>query len=175
MLNSWAKGDNVISSKASLPAGTYRMLLNMRYECPNEESNDGRTIKAGGNENSSLTGVTIDGITDFRYPTESAQWNTMCWDFTLENETDVEFSIGYSTSDSKGAANNTLLYADNLRLLAKKGTGIKSIDQTDAYLVCTKYYSLDGVSILRPAPGTVVIAHRILSDGSVSVSKELIR
>ncbi len=175
VLNSWAKGDNVISSKASLPAGTYRMLLNMRYECPNEESNDGRTIKAGGNENSSLTGVTIDGIKDFRYPTESAQWNTMCWDFTLENETDVEFSIGYSTSDSKGAANNTLLYADNLRLLAKKGTGIKSIDATDAYTVSTKYYSLDGVSILRPAPGTVVIAHRILSDGSVSVSKELIR
>ena len=119
VLNSWTSGTNRIVQSVSLPAGDYRLLIDMRYECTNQQSNDGRKVIASGNTNTSYTGVKYGAITDYRYPTTNNEWQLMSYDFTLHETTDVEFSLGFSTSSSVGAANNTLLYIDNVRLLKK--------------------------------------------------------
>ena len=119
VLNSWTSGTNRIVQSVSLPAGDYRLLIDMRYECTNQQSNDGRRVVASGNTNTSYTGVKYGAITDYRYPTINNEWELMAYDFTLHETTDVEFSLGFSTSSSVGAANNTLLYIDNVRLLKK--------------------------------------------------------
>ena len=127
VLNSWAAGQNAITQTVSLPAGEYRMLLNMKYECTNQQKNDGKSVIATGNTNTSLTGVKIGAKTDYRYPAEPNSWKTMCYDFTLNEAGDVILSLGYQTSTSVGAANNTLLYIDNVRLLQKINTAINLV------------------------------------------------
>lgn len=120
VLNSWDKGSNCIKQTINLPAGTYRLLLDMKYECPNETSNNGTSINtSGGNVNSSLTGISYGNTKDYRYPTTANSWEQMYYDITLEKATDVTISLGYSSSASVGAANNTLLYIDNVRLYKK--------------------------------------------------------
>ena len=52
------------------------------------------------------------------------EWELMNYDFSLTERSDVEISLGFATSSSVGAANNTLLYIDNVRLL-KKNTNIE--------------------------------------------------
>ncbi|MBQ6760992.1 MAG: hypothetical protein IJP47_06200 [Prevotella sp.] len=58
----------------------------------------------------------------------------MCYDFELTGETVVTLSLCVRTSASAGAANNTLLYVDNIRLLASddNATGIQEVSQTSA-------------------------------------------
>lgn len=124
-LNSWAAGQNAITQTVTLPEGEYRLLLNMKYECTNQQKNDGRRITATGNTNTSLTGVKIGTKTDYRYPSEPNSWEVLCYDFTLTEPQDVIFSMGYQSSASVGAANNTLLYIDNVRLLQKINTAIR--------------------------------------------------
>ena len=120
VLNSWDKGSNCIKQTINLPAGTYRLLLDMKYECPNETSNNGTSINtSGGNVNTSLTGISYGNTKDYRYPTTANSWEQMYYDITLEKATDVTISLGYSSSASVGAANNTLLYIDNVRLYKK--------------------------------------------------------
>lgn len=118
VLNSWTAGSNSITQTVTLPAGRYRLLMDMKYECTNQQSNDGTKVVASGNTNTSLTGVRIGNDTDYRYPSQNATWEVIPFDFTLEERTDVTFSLGFKTSGGVGAANNTLLYIDNLRLLA---------------------------------------------------------
>ena len=124
-LNSWAAGQNAITQTVTLPEGEYRLLLNMKYECTNQQKNDGRRVTATGNTNTSLTGVKIGTKTDYRYPSEPNSWEVLCYDFTLTEPQDVIFSMGYQSSASVGAANNTLLYIDNVRLLQKINTAIR--------------------------------------------------
>ena len=124
-LNSWAAGQNAITQTVTLPEGEYRLLLNMKYECTNQQKNDGRRITATGNTNTSLTGVKIGTKTDYRYPSEPNSWEVLCYDFTLTEPQDVILSMGYQSSASVGAANNTLLYIDNVRLLQKINTAIR--------------------------------------------------
>ena len=52
----------------------------------------------------------------------------------MTGETVVTLSLGVRTSASAGAANNTLLYVDNVRLLASddNATGIQEVSQTSA-------------------------------------------
>ncbi len=120
VLNSWDKGNNCIKQTINLPAGTYRLMLDMKYECPNETSNNGSSINtSGGNLNTSLTGISYENTKDYRYPTTANSWEQMYYDITLEKATDVTISLGYSSSASVGAANNTLLYIDNVRLYKK--------------------------------------------------------
>ena len=126
-LNSWAAGQNAITQTVTLPEGEYRLLLNMKYECTNQQKNDGRRITATGNTNTSLTGVKIGTKTDYRYPSEPNSWEVLCYDFTLTEPQDVILSMGYQSSASVGAANNTLLYIDNVRLLQKINTAIRKI------------------------------------------------
>ncbi|MBQ9654950.1 MAG: hypothetical protein IJV38_02890 [Prevotella sp.] len=124
VLNSWDRGANAVTQVVNLPAGEYRVLLNMKYECPNQTGNDGRRVAAVGNNNTSLTGVMIGTTTDYRYPSEPNAWETLCYDFSLESTQDVTISLGYQTTASVGAANNTLLYIDHVRLLRKIPTAI---------------------------------------------------
>ena len=58
----------------------------------------------------------------------------MCYDFELTGETVVTLSLGVRTSASAGAANNTLLYVDNVRLLASddNATGIQEVSLKSA-------------------------------------------
>ena len=119
VLNSWTSGTNRIVQTVNLPAGDYRLLIDMRYECTNQQSNDGRKVIASGNTNTSYTGVKYGSTTDYRYPTANMEWELMNYDFTLAERCDVEISLGFATSSSVGAANNTLLYIDNVRLLQK--------------------------------------------------------
>ncbi len=123
VLNSWDKGDNTITQTATLPAGDYRVLMDVRYECPNQTAADGTTISTSGNNmNTSLTGIVYNG-NHFTYPKESNSWEQLCFDFTVtERQADVTISLGYRTSASVGAANNTLMYIDNIRLLAADNT-----------------------------------------------------
>ena len=52
----------------------------------------------------------------------------------MTGETVVTLSLGVRTSASAGAANNTLLYVDNVRLLASddNAIGIQEVSQTSA-------------------------------------------
>lgn len=122
VLNSWDSGNNAIKQTITLQPGKYRMLLDMKYECTNQQSNTGNIITTPNNTNTSLTGIKVDDVTDYRYPTENATWQTMCYDFTINKEQNVEISLGFNTQNSQGAANNTLLYIDNIRLLRHSDT-----------------------------------------------------
>lgn len=146
VLNSWTAGDNRISQTVNMPKGKYRLLLDMKYDCPNQTSNNGLTVETPANINTSLTGVSFNGMQDFRYPTEKSTWKVMCYDFELTEPTDVTFSLGFSTSSSTGAANNTLLYIDNIRLLSTEKyipTGITSTE-AESGNTNTDVYSLSG-------------------------------
>ncbi len=147
VLNSWATGSNSITQKVNLTAGDYRVLIDMKYECPNQQSNDGKKIVATGNTNTSLTGVTYGTTTDFRYPAENNTWEVLCYDFTLTETTDVTLSLGFSTSANAGAANNTLLYIDNIRLLSKENNIPDAIDRVDKAAENVDIYTLTGVKV----------------------------
>ena len=135
VLNSWDQGANAITQSIKLEPGLYRLLMNVRYVCPNETSNNGKTITtSGNNDNTSLTGVKIGTKTDYRYPSQAGTWQRMCYDFELTAEQSVTVSLGFQTSAAVGAANNTLLYIDHLQLLKKveeNPTGIREVNTRD--------------------------------------------
>ena len=98
VLNSWTSGTNRIVQTAKLPEGEYRLLIDMRYECPNQQSNDGSKVVASGNTNTSYTGVKYGSKTDYRYPTENNAWELMVYDFSLNRALNVEISLGFTSS-----------------------------------------------------------------------------
>jgi hypothetical protein len=64
----------------------------------------------------------------------------------------VEISLGFTTSASVGAANNTLLYIDNIRLLSK-GTNIPSdVDTLQTPPILVNVYSLQGIRLRTQVP-----------------------
>ena len=77
----------------------------------------------------------------------------MVYDFTLDSPTDIVLSLGYGCTASQGAANNTLLYIDNLRLLQKTTTGITNVSN-DAN--ANKLYNLAGQQVGNSYKGVVV-------------------
>jgi hypothetical protein len=82
-----------------------------------------KTVSTSGNNTcTSLTGVKIATKTDYRYPSEPNVWQLLCYDFELTTEQQVQVSLGFQTSASAGAANNTLLYLDHVRLLRQGGS-----------------------------------------------------
>lgn len=153
VLNSWSAGANQITQTVTLPAGDYRLLMDMKYECVNQQSNADGKIVASGNTNTSLTGIKIQTETDYRYPSENATWEVMPFDFTLTEETGVVVSLGFSTSAGVGAANNTLLYIDNVRLLAKNSNESVGIEQIEtATPEWVDVYSISGVKLRSNVP-----------------------
>ena len=120
VLNSWDSGANAITQDVTLKPGNYRLLLNMRYVCPNETSNNGKVVTTSGNNtNTSLTGIKIGTTTDYRYPSAPGTWQQLCYDFNITKEQTVTLSLGFRTSIAAGAANNTLMYVDHIRLLVE--------------------------------------------------------
>ena len=156
VLNSWTSGTNRIVQTVTLPAGDYRLLIDMRYECTNQQSNDGRRVVASGNTNTSYTGIKYAGTTDYRYPAQNASWELMPYDFTLTERGEVEISLGFATSASVGAANNTLLYIDNVRLL-KKNTNVEDVIDAPQQAALVDVYSLQGVRLRSAMPVSVAL------------------
>lgn len=147
VLNSWTLGTNRIVQTVTLPKGDYRLLIDMRYECPNQQSNDGTKVVASGNTNTSYTGVKYGTKTDYRYPAENNTWEVMVYDFSLNRQTNVDISLGFSTSASVGASNNTLLFIDNVRLLSKDTNTPHAIDILQASPALVDVYSVQGVRL----------------------------
>lgn len=154
VLNSWDSGSNAITQSISLPAGSYRLLINMRYDCPNQTSNDGTKVTTANNVNASLTGISYNGTTDYRYPDAAGTWQIMVYDFDLDTATDVALSLGYSASASTGAANNTLLYIDNVRLLQKVTSGIDEVATEDN--TNENIYNVAGQRLSAPQKGLYI-------------------
>ena len=152
VLNSWTSGTNRIVQTARLPEGDYRLLIDMRYECPNQQSTDGVKVIASGNTNTSYTGVKYGSKTDYRYPAENNTWELMCYDFTLNRTLNVEISLGFTTTAAVGAANNTLLYIDNVRLLSKNTNVPSDIDELQTDLDLVDVYSAQGVRLRTQVP-----------------------
>ena len=151
VLNSWSSGINRITQTSTLGEGTYRLVMNVRYECPNQTANTGRTVEASGNTNTSYTGLSFDDTELFAYPSVPNEWQRMYFDFELEKPTPVVFSVGFGTSASTGVANNTLMYVDNLRLYAKPGAGtIQAAATTDGPAAV---YNLNGIKVREEADG----------------------
>lgn len=160
VLNSWAKGSNAITQKVALPAGDYRLVFDMKYDCPNQTANDGKTVtsqevkadkKTYTYTNTSLTGIKIGSETDYRYPEKANEWQKMVYDFTLESAQDVELSLGYASSSSCGAANNTLLYIDNICLGSKQYS--RNVKAKSWNTICLPFVAspTDGVEVYEIA------------------------
>ncbi len=147
VLNSWTAGTNRITQNVTLPQGEYRMLIDMKYECTNQQSNDGRKVTASGNTNTSYTGLQIGSKTDYRYPAVNSTWEVLCYDFTLEEETEVTLSLGFATSAGVGAANNTLLYIDNVRLLSKDTNIPDAIEGVESTADNVDVYTITGMKV----------------------------
>jgi hypothetical protein len=149
VLNSWSAGSNAITQKVTLPEGSYRLLMDVRCECTNMTSNNGKVITTSGNNTcTSLTGIKIGSTTDYRYPTEKNTWQQLCYDFELTTEQTITISLGYRSSASAGAANNTLLYIDHLQLLVADDntTFIKEVEKREI-TISPKIYDLQGRQI----------------------------
>ena len=158
VLNSWDKGQNAISQAPTLPRGDYRLLIDARYECPNQTSATTSTVStSGGNTCTSLTGVKIGTKTDYRYPSAVASWQQLCYDFSLDADQQVTVSLGYQASASAGAANNTMLYVDNVRLLRRKPlvpTGVTTVPVTHSSHAAS--YDLLGRARSNSTPATSI-------------------
>lgn len=160
VLNSWAVGSNAVTQSVELPAGEYRLAFDMKYECPNQTANEAGTVRtSGGNVNSSLTGVCLSSGSDYRFPAQPNEWQRMVYDFKLTETQRVTFSLGYSTSASQGAANNTLLYIDNLRLGVHSATGI-AYAQNESTAAKKGVYTLGGIRVPRAERGVFVVDGR---------------
>ncbi|WP_052356938.1 hypothetical protein [Xylanibacter brevis] len=156
VLNSWDAGTNAITQTVVLPKGKFRLLMDARYECPNQTNNNGTTITTSGNNTcTSMTGVKIGTKTNYRYPSANASWQLLCFDFELTAPQEVTISMGYKSSISAGAANNTLLYLDNVRLLQDNNT-IDGIHEHQAAAPRGVCYDLMGRRIAAPAKGLYI-------------------
>ena len=151
ILNSWTAGTNAICQTTTLPKGDYHLTFDMNYVCPNETR---RTLPnvigtTGDNINTSLCGLIIGDETFYAsYPTTSNTWQEQTIDFSLAEATPVTFRMGLATSAGQGAANNTRLYIDNLRLWQLKEDPAVGIGLTPAQEMVnsksSKLYDLSG-------------------------------
>lgn len=152
VLNSWAKGDNRITKTFDLEAGEYRILATVKYVCPNQVDNDGKAVRVSSdNVNSSLTGVEYADVKDYRYPDTPDKWQTLRWDLNLEKTTPVTVSLGYNSSVEAGAANQTLMYIDDVRVLGKgmQDVDVVNMPYNSAEIMNPAVYTLDGVMVRR--------------------------
>jgi len=109
-------------------------------------------LVASGNTNTSYTGIKYGSKTDYRYPSENNAWELMCYDFSLNRTINVEISLGFTTSAAVGAANNTLLYIDNVRLLSKDTNVPDDIDMLQATSSLVDVYSVQGLRLRTQVP-----------------------
>jgi hypothetical protein len=126
ILNSWTSGTNAISQEVKLPtSGHYRLTFDMRYDCANESRRTAPNVitTTGGNVNTALCGVSFQGEELYApYPVAAGTWEERVIDFDYPifpngdmNQT-ITLRLGLNTTANQGAANNTRLYIDNVRL-----------------------------------------------------------
>jgi hypothetical protein len=141
ILNSWTVGTNAISQKVQLPAAAeYTLTFDMRYECANESRRpaDNVITATGGNVNTALCGVESEGQTFYApYPEAASTWQEQRITFTAsdsENPT-ATLRFGLNTTANQGAANQTRLHVDNVRLWMPRdaydqAVGVKALPQS---------------------------------------------
>ena len=168
ILNSWTAGTNAITQPIHRNAsGTYLLRVDLRYECPNESRRTAPNVitTTGGNQNTLLCGITTPDEGDLYapYPTAAGTWQQMSIPFTYTHDADnpqpLLLRLGLATTQGKGAAENTRLYIDDLRLfLRDDGTevGIHTPAATVPGSHNPQLYDLTG----RPAKLSSVICHK---------------
>ena len=117
IMNSWTAGRNAIEQKATVKAGTYRLRFLAHYVCPNQASRTATQVQtSGGNVNTSLCGLRTPYTETYAYPAAPNTWEDITIPFEMEETGDVTVRLGLETSQGKGAADNTRLYIDAVRI-----------------------------------------------------------
>ena len=156
-LNSWTVGTNAISQTVNMPAGTYTLEFDMRYACPNEGRRTASNVvcTTGGNVCTSLCGVSFNGEDRYVMPSMANTWEPQLIPFSLDEPTDVTFRLGVATTKNQGAANQTRLYIDNLRLFSPKSLvdGISTLNENgEAFTSSDTHSSTSAYDLIgRPA------------------------
>ena len=121
ILNSWDSGNNSISQTFTLPKGEYKLSFLAQYVCANEmrHINDYTITTTGDNLNYSRCGIRFGDTGIYKYPRLANHWETVECPFSLETETQVTVSMGLETTAGVGAAYNTRLYIDQVKLYSK--------------------------------------------------------
>ena len=121
ILNSWDSGNNSISQTFTLPKGEYKLSFLAQYVCANEmrHINDYTIATTGDNLNYSRCGIRFGDTEIYKYPRLANHWETVECPFSLEAETQVTVSMGLETTAGVGAAYNTRLYIDQVKLYSK--------------------------------------------------------
>lgn len=68
---------------------------------------------------------------------------------------------------------NEYVYIDEIRIEDKKSSGIGSI--VNAAVKSVEYYNLQGLRVMNPQPGTIVIRKSVTEDGTIETVKTVIR
>lgn len=160
VLNSWDHGSNRITQTVTLPEGEYKLAFLAKYVCPNENARlaDDVITSTGSNVNYSLCGLSYGDVQTYRYPRVANGWEWIEIPFSLEAQTAVTVSMGLKTTANEGAANNTCLYLDDVRLYSKQdsGDGIASTG-TENGTEPVDVYNLQGIKLrsnVRPSEAT---------------------
>ncbi|MBQ8936423.1 MAG: hypothetical protein IJ066_01645 [Bacteroidaceae bacterium] len=165
ILNSWTVGTNAISQQIQLPqGGHYLLTFDLRYDCPAESRRTAPNVitTTGGNQNTLLCGVETGGQQVYApYPDAAGTWQQMAVPFELAETEDVKtvtIRLGLSTTANTGAANQTRLYIDNVRLLQLKelydSVSLLPAGETSAKASAAGSYDLNGRPLKRlPASG----------------------
>ena len=166
ILNSWDSGNNAISQTVTLPKGEYKLTFLAQYVCQNEMRHvNGYTVSTtGDNINYSRCGVCFGDTAIYKYPRQANHWKTVECPFELDKETDVTISLGLETTHGVGAAYNTRIYIDQVRLYSKRESsidpapapddpvGIAGIENVDEKNV--DVYNLQGIKLRCNVPTT---------------------
>jgi len=157
IMNSWDYGDNSIKQTVSLPKGEYKLSFLAQYACANEmrHVNDYTITTTGENTNYARCGVSYGDKSVYRYPRLANQWEEIVCPFVLDEQTDVTISMGLETTKSLGAANNTRIYVDQVRLLCKGNVtdGISPATKTAAN-GNVDVFTLQGVKLRSGVPAS---------------------
>ena len=124
VMNSWTAGLNAIRQDVTLEPGDYMLTLDLRYACANESRRTAPNVVAtsGGNVCTAYCGVVTDGEEHYApLPSVAEAWEQKDVTFTIPagSPKTVTLRVGLHTTESQGAANQTRLYVDNLRLLQR--------------------------------------------------------
>ena len=174
MLSSWTAGTNAISQDITLPTGHYILRFDYRYTCPNESRRTATNVisTTGGNVCTSLCGFEVSGETDrvfiqrdgedeqvysgtpcYSFPTEQDTWQETAYRIHVAGpQANITLRFGVSTTANQGAANQTRIYADNVRLIKLRysGTGITTPSASNETRANAAVYDLSG----RPVRNT---------------------
>ncbi|MBQ1973542.1 MAG: hypothetical protein II222_04270, partial [Paraprevotella sp.] len=117
-------------------------------------------------------GLRIGNETFYYYPSVSNNWERISCAFTLNESTKVTLSMGLRTTQAVGAANNTRLYLDDIRLWQKPAPvvdGIKDIlpyspsNLVDVYTLqglCIRSQVTEGKALHGLSKGVYIVGNR---------------